>query len=217
LLSEFGAIGPPDWSDRPVFLLGGGPSLSGFDFDRLRPLGYRLGINQAIFDADCDAGISIDHPFVRNTRSRLAVFAARRELFLAVGDKWRDVLDPIRGAIYLRDGTTPPLSLERGAIYAGGTSGYAALNAGVLKGARRIVLLGFDYGLLEGRRHYHDAYTWAPADPRMWRAWAIRFNPAAKATATLGVAVVNASPASTVTCFPKMSIDDALAWATART
>lgn len=212
MLSEFGAIGPPDWSDRPVFLLGGGPSLAGFDFDRLRPLGYRLGINQSIFDADCDAGISIDHPFVRHTRSRLAVFAARRELYLAVGNRWRDVLDPIKGAIYLHDAEAP-LSLERDAVCAGGTSGYAGLNAAALKGGRRIVLLGFDYGLIEGRRHYHDAYSWAPADARMWRAWAIRFNAAAKSIAELGIEVVNASPQSAITCFPKMSIDDALTWA----
>ena len=212
-MHAFGAVAPPWWSDRPVFLLGGGASLRGFDFARLRGRGIAVGINQAMFDADVAAGISIDHPFVRNREGALCTFAARRELYLAVGERWRDAgLPAIAGAVYLR-GIDLGVSLQADCVATGGTSGHAALNLAVLKRARRIVLLGYDYGPIGEQHHYHDAYPWHRPAEQSWRAWAKRFEPAAAALATLGIAVVNASPHSRLACFPRMSIDEALAWA----
>jgi hypothetical protein len=210
---KFGAVGPPYWSDRPVFLLGGGASLCGFDFGRLAGWSCRLGVNQAMLDADCDAGLSIDHPFVRRSQDRLCTFAADRQLYLAAGDRWFDDLPEIPGAIYLGDAAAP-LSRNPALIHGGGTSGYAALNLAVLKRARRIVLLGYDYGLVAGRHHYHDAYWWHhAANDQSWAAWAKRFDAMAPALEELGVEVINASPQSAIACFPKMSIEDALEWA----
>jgi hypothetical protein len=208
---RFGAVGPPFWTARTIFVLGGGASLAGFDFGRLQALGLVCGVNQAMFDADCCAGLSIDHPFVRNRHDELAAFARRSELYLAVGTRGREALPAVDRAIYLLD-HEGPLSLAAAKIHAGGTSGYAALNLAVLKGARRIVLLGFDYGLIGGRHHYHDAYSWHhPANDQSWHAWAKRFDRAAPVLSRMGVEVINASPASAIECFPKMSIEDALA------
>ena len=209
----FGAVGPPWWNDRTVYVVGGGPSLKGFDFTRLPSLGHVFGVNQAMVDAHCCAGISIDRLFIDANRLRLETFAASRELYLAPGNTWRKLLEPVAGATYLRN-VPAGLSREPGTVATGGTSGYAALNLAVLKGAKRIVLLGYDYGLIDGRHHYHDAYPWHHvANDQSWPAWAKQFDAAAPLLAAQGVEVVNASPQSAITCFPKMSIEDALTWA----
>jgi hypothetical protein len=205
-------VGPPWWSDIPVFIVGGGASLSGFPFERLRGLGHVLGVNRAMFDAPCNAGVSIDHLFVDHCRDLLAAFAAERELYLAVGKDAPDVFG-VAGARYLL-AVKSGLSRDHGTLATGGTSGYAALNLAALKGARRVVLLGFDYGLTRGRHHYHDAYSWHhPANDQSWQFWAKRFDTMADELLRMGVVVINASPQSAIGCFRKMSIEDALAYA----
>ena len=204
---DFGSVGPPFWSDRPVILLGGGPSIRGLDFSILPSIGYVVGVNQGMFDCDVDAGISIDRTFVRRNLAALRAFASMSELYLAVGE--RDDLD--LKAIYLRD-AMPPLSHDQGSVHPGGTSGYAALNLAVLKGAKRILLLGYDYGAASGRRHYHDAYRMMdPSDDASWRRWAANFHEASRNL--VGVEVMNASPLSRIACFPKCSVEDGLRWA----
>jgi hypothetical protein len=210
---QFGTAGPLRQPGRPVFLVGGGASLRGFDFGRLAPIGEAIGINKSMFDVECSCGISIDHPFVRNSGAELKAFASVCELYLAVGDRWFDVLEEVPGAIYLRQGEEP-LSLDPGALATGGTSGYAALNLAALKGARHIVLLGFDYGLIGGRHHYHDAYPWHHvANDQSWSRWARRFDAMAPRLRARGIHVLNASPASAIECFPKCEIETALQWA----
>jgi hypothetical protein len=209
----FGAVGPPSWSDRPAFLVGGGASLKGFDFGELPFLGYVLGVNQSIFHVDCSAGISIDRLFVQNTTAPLEAFAKHRELYLAPGNTWWKQIGPVAGAIYLKN-IPDGLSDDPATLATGGTSGYAALNLAVLKGAKRIVLLGYDYGLIDGQHHYHDAYPWHhQANDQSWPSWAKQFDAMAPSLKELGVDVVNASPSSAISCFAKMSIEDALTWA----
>lgn len=210
---KFGTAGQLWQPGRVVFLVGGGATLRGFDFTRLAPIGELIGINQAMFDCECACGVSIDHPFVRNRAAELAAFASARELYLAVGDRWFDVLEEVPRAIYLRQGEEP-LSLDPGALATGGTSGYAALNLAVLKGARQIVLLGYDYRVTAGRHHYHDAYPWHHmANDQSWPSWARRFNAMAPRLRAMGVHILNASPASAIECFPRCEIETALQWA----
>jgi hypothetical protein len=210
---QFGTAGPLWQPGRVVFLVGGGASLRGFDFTRLAPIGEVIGINQSMFNVECSCGISIDHPFVRNRAAELKAFASARELYLAVGDRWFEVLEEVPGAIYLRQGEEP-LSADPGALATGGTSGYAALNLAVLKGARLIVLLGYDYGLVGGKHHYHDAYPWHHvANDQSWSRWARNFNAMAPRLRARGTYVLNASPASAIECFPKCDIETALQWA----
>lgn len=206
---DFASVWPPFWNGRPVFLIGGGASLADFDLARLRGLGYIVGINQAMFDASfCDAGISIDDAFINHNAGRLLEAALRCELYLVTG-RFKDHVPVIPRAIYIRKSASD-LSLLPDEI-SGSTSGYAALNLAVLKQAKRIVLLGFDYGLIDGRHHYHDAYWWHhKANDQSWGAWAKRFDDAAPLLKERGIEVINASPHSAVTAFPKMTIEQAL-------
>lgn len=210
---EYGEVGPPWWDDRTVYLVGGGPSLRGFDFGRLIGRGIICGVNQAMLDLpECHAGVSIDRKFVHWNQGRLAALArGGLALYLALGLQWRDYLIP--GAAHLNSGGSEPLSLRSNSLRRT-TSGLAALNLAVLKQARRIVLLGFDYGAISGRDHYHDAYHWVgPGDYQPWADWVREFDRASPLLKQRGIEVVNASPESRINCFPKMSIDAALEWA----
>ena len=213
----FGRVGPPFWDDAPVFLVGGGPSLCGFDFHRL--FGYVVGVNVAMFDLpECCAGVSMDYNFVRDNHARLSAFAQRAELFLVIGDRFHETLPVVERAIYLREMQGPGLSVHPTCVVRGGSSGHTALGIAVLKLARSVVLLGYDYGRAgTGRHHYHDAYpAFHRADEQSWPTWAKHYDGAALSAKNNGIAVINASPQSRIEAFPKMTIEEGLAWAQCR-
>ena len=206
----YGAVGPPWFSDRTVFVVGGGPSLIGFDFDRLPALGHVIGVNRAMFDAPAQCGVSMDIKFVNEHRDDLDAFARRNELYLGAGRVWWRAMPVIERAIYLREDHEEGLSLAPDRIRTNLTSGYTALNLAVLKRARRIVLLGFDYGAAGGRHHYHNRYPWFDPTAAHWPQWAQRFEVAAQACQRLGIEVINASPDSAIVAFPRVTIEDCL-------
>lgn len=98
---------------------------------------------------------------------------------------------------------------EPGKVGAGGNSGFQALNLAVQFGARRILLVGFD---LRGE-HWYGRNNWPRAnnpDESNFERWRAAFIAAAKTLDGLGVEVINASPTSSLTCFPKQSIETTL-------
>ena len=213
LPTAFGEVAGLPWDDRSTFIVGGGPSLIGFDFERLRGAGHIIGVNASMFRAPCDVGVSMDYNFIRNNYARLQDFIEQgRSLYLVMGFHWAEALDAVPGATYLYADPCEGLSLYTNTVRHGATSGYCALNVAVLKHAKRIVLLGFDYGMQAGRHHYHDEYFWHQPGEQNWPAWARRFDAAAKACTALGVDVVNASPDSSITAFRTMEIDKAIEW-----
>ncbi len=212
-MQYFGSVSSPLWQDKKVFLVGGGPSLRGFDFQRLAawPRQIVVGINQSIWDAPCDVGVSMDYLFCQRNHDRLAQFAQDHELYLAVGNRWYEHMARIPGAIYLKNFEREGLSLDPEYVCRGGTSGYAALNVAVLKLSGVIVLLGYDYGAAgTGRHHYHDAYPWMRANAENWKAWAEHYKHAAEVCAQQGIVVVNASEKSALSCFNKCSLETML-------
>lgn len=103
------------------------------------------------------------------------------------------------------------------AIGGGGNSGFQALNLVVsMFGAKRIVLIGFDMND-QGGLHFYGRNRWSLAnnpDHTNFRRWIDNMSAAAIELARRGLQVVNVSPNSSLTCFPKRSIEDALqGWA----
>lgn len=99
-----------------------------------------------------------------------------------------------------------------GTVGAGGNSGFQALNLAVQFGARKIILAGFDMTDDSGV-HWYGRNTWSGAnnpDYTNFRKWISAFESAAPQLAALGVRVVNTSPHSALTCFPKMSLQEAV-------
>jgi hypothetical protein len=211
-MPHFGRVEPPTWEGKRVILVGGGPSLRGFDFNRFyQPGNIVVGINQSMFDLPrCDAGVSMDYRFVERNHDRLAAFARRAELFLAIGDRYFESQAQVANAIYLRNGDIAEgLSFDPAIVHRGGTSGFTALNVAALKRPPCVILCGYDYGTAgTDRHHYHDAYRdFHDANAQSWRLWAQHYRAAAACCRRAGITVINASLESGIDVFPRCALD----------
>lgn len=101
------------------------------------------------------------------------------------------------------------LTGEVGLVGSGGNSGFQALNLAVQFGALRIALVGFDMTDRSGV-HWYGRNRWNRAnnpDHSNFRRWITAFDRAAPDLKNMGVEVVNCSPHSALTCFPKVSVE----------
>lgn len=101
------------------------------------------------------------------------------------------------------------ISTSPNTIRLGGNSGFQALGLALHFGAARIVLLGYDLALTGGRSHWHGNHPRLgnPQRSRMGE-WCARF---AQLAAHARVPILNATRETALTCFPRMSLDAALA------
>jgi hypothetical protein len=93
-----------------------------------------------------------------------------------------------------------------GAISWGGNSGHCAIGLAYQFGARRIILLGFD----QQGEHWHSEHPAEIRKPPNWPMWAERFSLLARDLAAVGVEVVNASRETSLECFRRISLAEAL-------
>jgi len=207
---KFSSIGPPWWDDRPVAIVGNGPSLKGFDYSRLDGM-HVIAVKGAMFNtprADCGFGLDIPRYLewqgMFNRVPFLIYWAVPKIKFAGPG--------PHAGQIrFLRRLDSPALSQDPSSIYSGGSSGFGALNLAHLKRAKRIVLLGLEYnadaaGHADTRAYIMDRTQ----DAGRWKEWARNFGSLKRPLDLAGVSVINAAPASRITAFEKMDMDSAL-------
>ena len=93
------------------------------------------------------------------------------------------------------------ISTDPAGVMTGSNGGYQALNIAVLAGAKRILLLGID---MKGK-HWHPEHP-APTHEAHYLQYAVHFSEAAKILKKMGIEVLNCSPISALTCFPKVDI-----------
>ncbi|XUM25120.1 hypothetical protein ACRAVF_33845 (plasmid) [Bradyrhizobium oligotrophicum S58] len=121
----------------------------------------------------------------------------------------RELPDKVRRILGDGDPVAPPDF--RTGVQQGRTSGHTAIALAIALGARRVVLLGYDMRVVDGREHCHDDYR----GPRDLDQYARDFVPAFAgwnaAACRVGVAIVNATPDSAVTEFPFADLDQVLA------
>lgn len=101
-------------------------------------------------------------------------------------------------------------STDGRSIHYGANSGFQAVNLAILFGAARIVLVGFDMRVVDGKRHFFGDH------PKPLRQVAnydrfVRIFARAAQSLPAGVAIINATPGSALTCFPQADLDHALA------
>ena len=172
-----------------------------------------IGINVAYMLGDwVDMVFFGDGGFFQVHKARLAQFPGVKITCHggATGDKWVKYLG--------RDGKKPRgISTSSNLVSWNGNSGGAAMSVAVHAGAKRIILVGFDMKLSEARRqHFHDVYNRGviEGDKRVRKLPFDRhlrgFPVIAEDTKRMGVEVINASPDSAITCFPKCSVKDLL-------
>lgn len=199
--ASYGVVSTPWWDDKPLAIVGGGPSLAGFDFNRLLGRYRVLAVNEALLHLPYppDAVFSLDNNWARHRCAEMTCF--RGEKFLAVQEDYWPYID--QSAVMLRRLRRYGLSVDQGSVHICGTSGYGALNLAYLKRARDIVLLGFD---MAGSGHWHPEPGWG--GEIALEPWAAAFDDAAAQLSAEGVRVVNASPRSKILSFPRVSLEE---------
>lgn len=199
-----------DWNGHRCFLVGGGPSLRGFDFERLR--GEKvIAINAAFVDVPF-ADVLFMMDFVTfYTKLRQGKFGEKVKQLFYEFKGLKVILDIMNrhpeGLLYVpstgRHGLS--LNLKRGLCH-GNNSGVGALNLAICLGADPIYLLGYDMKHKDGKAHYHNVYPVMHRET-IHRSFAGDFEKIAPAIKELGVKVVNLSNDSALTCFPFASVE----------
>jgi len=200
-----------------VAIIGGGPSLVGFDYERLRGA-HVLAVKGTIFDIPwADAGFGLDMPRFTEWRDRLAAVQCRVYWAVPEDQLQKTGPPPGRNITYLRRLAGEQVSSDPGAIYGGGTSGFGAMQVALFKRARHIVLFGFDYNgdneveysSVNGFRHNDTHYLKRRAqNAENWRVWSEHFRAYVDVLGAIGVRVTNACPRSQITCFQKCTLND---------
>lgn len=190
-----------DWQHKTVVLIGGGPSLRGFNFERLRGEAVVVALNDAAFYVPwADACVSIDRIWLLRRRHLLEGFAGER--IAVVPEDYRQ--GPVD--TFYRRIVAPGLSADPGAVNTGGNTGFAALGLAIMRGASKIALLGYD---MTEKGHWHGGYDWpAKFGASEYPRWAELFSTLATAAIERHVDVVNCNRESAIRCFRFGDVDD---------
>ncbi len=211
---DFKPVGPADWGDKPLVILGAGPSLKGFDLQRLnRPDIRVLAVKQMIFHAPfAEIGIGMDHGWVHKMRIKL--LQQKVPVVLAFPREDNPSYPIVEEFTYhRRQDNAFTLSRDPELMNIGGSSGSAAVAYAALRGARKVLLLGFDYcsmpdATLRDGNHYLDSdYPWFTSyNTFMWPHWAkwydCIYDELIKTTL-----VYNASPISIIKELPRLDFE----------
>lgn len=100
------------------------------------------------------------------------------------------------------------ISKHPNTIREGGNSGYQACGLALLFGVSRIVLLGFDMQFTRGRRHWHPDHERNNPVAKSFHSWRKNFQELAGVSR---VPIVNATRETAMTCFRRVTLEDALA------
>lgn len=197
---------PQVWSGDTVFVIGGGPSLAGFDsrvLDGRRVIAvncaFRLGQFDVMFYGD---------PLWPDLYGKgLEDFGG---LKITVREEH---LNRPGIRVVFREAHAMGLSTKPAVLHWNLSSGACAINLATLLGAGKIVLLGFDMQQKNGHNNYHRDYLHKDgthASVGNYEVMRNRFPPIARDLEKLNIPCINACPDSAIDCFPKCTIEEAV-------
>jgi len=205
---------------KKCFLLGGGPSLKGFDFNQIKDH-FTIGVNKAFISFPTDITYMMDAKLYRY----LSVLSPKDEkhrliqkewseykghkvlLSSAKRKKWKPEIEIVAG----RKDKVLSLDVAQG-IYGGSNSGFGAMMLAISLGFTEIYLLGYDFECTNNETHWHEGYTGQSLEVQKqkvekFKAVFVQFSSIIKEE---GISVYNLNPNSTLHCFPKISLEEAL-------
>lgn len=205
--SPFRIVRDGIWTGKRCFIIGGGPSLKGFDWSKLKGE-LTIGINRVYEHISPSIIFSIDSRFWQWIITGKYGEEAKHKFLNSGSFKvWvksgRGVA--VQGVLMLEcvgiDGLTQ--HLEDG-LYTGNNSGYAAINLAVGLGCKEIYLLGFDMRSRPGGRQqwFHSGHPFEEENDA-YPMFLDHFNKLAPLLKEHGVQVTNLTPDSALTCFKK--------------
>jgi len=201
-MSEYYTI-EPAWSGERAFVIGGGPSLKGFNPVVLKGHGKVIATNTAALDLvpDADAMFAADGRWFEWNKDRLHLNRSPLRFCRQVP---RDGVAPW-SLLRLRHDRSHVMTYEADTVF-GFCSGAMATCIAYHMGAREVVWLGFD--MRPGNYHASHKHETPP------RFYEQDFMPGLdivrKGLAAKGVAVINATVGSAYSGAPQLALDDLL-------
>jgi len=201
------------WKDRRCFIVGGGPSLKGFNFSLLKGE-LTIGINRAFEKFDPTIIFSMDSRFWTWVEEGKFGKEVTEKFHKYKGFKvWLNTFGfPYPEDIYLLNSATGAeealtFSMKEGLGH-GNNSGYAALNLAICLGANPIYLLGFDMKGDNGKQKWwHDGYP-QQQNEDVYKDFKSNFEKAAPKIKEAGFKVINLNPDSALRCFEFGEFED---------
>lgn len=201
-------LGDGAWAGQPCFIIGGGPSLTGFDFNRLRGKGRVIAINRAFeFATWADMLFFMDWKFYKlchDRPDRLELWKAFQGIRVFCNLMGRKLEDCYNVRSLGRHGMS--WSIQKG-IYHGNNSGHGALNMALALGCRPIYLLGYDMNR-DPRGHFHSGYGHKP-NPHVAEIFIKSFKELAGRIPKVDF-IYNCNPQSGLRVWPFKTIDEVL-------
>lgn len=194
---------PKLWPGSTIACLGCGPSLTAADVNAVRGRARVIAINDSFILAPwADVLYACDQHFWK-IHNGVPTFNGLKYSLTAKPGKWPGVQN-------LRHTGHDGLELDPSAVRTGHNSGYQAINVAVHLGATRILLLGYDMQLgPKGEQNWHRPHHQKSSSP--YREFQKAFPSLVKPLKMARVDVLNCSRRTALTCFPTMSLEQALA------
>jgi hypothetical protein len=198
---------PRIWGGETAFLVAGGPSLQHIDLAALAGRNV-VAVNDSYLLCPWAPVLYFCDRRWFDWHEKRSEFRAFRGIKVTLDEDVLRRRDDIRG---VKNTGTTGLERQPWGVRTGRNSGYQAINLAVHFGARRIVLLGYDMRVVDGRTHWHHGHP-VEARPTLYESCMLpNFPTLVEPLAELGVEVVNATPGSALTTFPAVDLGDILA------
>lgn len=188
---------PELWKDRTVYILGGGPSLDGFDFERLK--GERvIAVNNAYMPGRAPWApvlYFMDWGWYGIHKNALAKWSG---LKITSADKCKN--EP--GIKVVRWRHRLGLDDDPRFMTRGTCSGFGAISIAAKLGGKKIILFGFDMRVVDGRHNYHNEHFREIKTEIYVNNFIRPFESFVKAAEERGIEIINATPGSALPSFP---------------
>ena len=199
---------PRIWEGNSAFIIGGGPSIEGMDLSPIhdkRVIGvnnaYQLGpwVDVCYFG---DYRWYYDKNWKGWHRDKLLHFAGMKIT------RWTK-LEKEPGILVLKKGKNLGIDLRPDHIAWNRSSGGSAINLAVHFGVKKIILLGFDMKMKEGKHNYHDDHDQSKKPPdTVYKRYLNPFSIIKKELDELNIECLNATPDSAIEVFKKVKLED---------
>lgn len=204
---------PRIFDGQDAVVVAGGPSLAGFDFSRLAGRNV-IAINRAHeFIPTAPVLWWTDARYWRRARASILAHDARWKATGNLEYQLRELDPSVTQYLFTgAEGFDP----DPDCLRHGWNGAYAATHLAAHLGPRRIILLGVDlrHGGSAKSRNFHSGYPenygGAPPPDETLERWEAAFSTLAPILAAMGIEVINGSPTSALTIWPRCPIEDAL-------
>jgi len=189
-------------TNNTIYVVGGGPSLIGFDWGLLK--------NKKV--------IAVNRAFEKLPNAYFIYFSDIR-FWGWFGEAMTEhkahiittaKLNPRpKGVIFYKRSSLRKKALDNtpGYLKLGNNSGYAAINLAVQFGATKIALLGFDMCNTNSKTHWHNGYIVKNSDDVYEKSMLKYYAPLATELSELGIDVTNYGSTSKLDVFTKKSLE----------